>query len=118
MAAYFEELFAAVPDARLEPVKIAADGEDVLARWHLTGTHSGALWAGIEPTGARIELDGVDHFTVRDGRIVANFVIFDQMVVGRAMGVLPPDGSPADRALKAAFNAKTKIAEAIRQARS
>jgi predicted ester cyclase len=118
MAAYFEELFAAVPDVRLEPVKIVADGEDVLARWRLTGTHTGAVWAGIEPTGARIELDGVDHFTVRDGRILANFVVFDQMVVGRAMGVLPPDGSPADRALKAAFNAKTKIAEAIRQARS
>jgi hypothetical protein len=39
------------------------------------------------------------------------------MEVGRALGLLPPDGSQADRALKAAFNAKTKIADAIKQAR-
>ena len=75
------------------------------------------LQAGIETTGKRIELDGIDHFTVRGGTIVSNFVVFDQMDVGRQLGLLPPDGSSPDRALKAAFNAKTKIAEAIRERR-
>ena len=87
-------------------------------RWHLTGTHTGGQWGGIDTTGRRIELDGIDHFVVRDGHVVSNFVVFDQMEVGRAMGLLPPDGSAADRALKAAFNAKTKLADAIKQARS
>ena len=73
--------------------------------------------ASSRPASA-IELDGMDHFVIRDGLVVSNFVVFDQMDVGRALGLLPPDGSQADRALKAAFNAKTKIAEAIRQARS
>jgi predicted ester cyclase len=118
LAAYFEEVFAAVPDVHMEVLHAVGEGEDVFIRWRLTGTHTGAAWGGIEATGRRIELDGIDHFTVRDGRIVSNFVVFDQMEVGRAMGLLPPDGSPADRALKAAFNAKTKVAEAIRQARS
>ncbi len=117
IAAYFVELFAAVPDVHMEALHVVADGEDVFARWHLTGTHTGAAWSGIEPTGARIALDGTDHFTVRDGKLVANFVIFDQMEVGRQMGLLPADGSPADRALKAAFNAKTKIGDAIRERR-
>ena len=56
--------------------------------------------------------------SVRDGKMASNFVVFDQMEVGRQLGLLPPDGSPPDRALKAAFNAKTKIADMIAQARS
>jgi predicted ester cyclase len=118
VAAYFAGAFAAVPDLHMEVVHALAEGEDVFVRWKLTGTHTGAAWTGIEATGARIELDGVDHFTVRDGSIVANFAVFDQMAVGRAMGILPQEGSPGDRAMKAAFNAKTKVAEAIREARA
>ena len=115
---YFNGLFAALPDVQMEPTYFATEGDTVFARWHLTGTHTGAAWAGIEPTGARVELDGIDHFTIADGKVVSEFVVFDQMAVGRALGLLPPDGSPADKALKAAFNAKTRIADAIRQARS
>ena len=115
---YFQELFAAVPDVHMQVLHVVADGEDVFVRWHLTGTHSGTPWAGLDPTGARITLDGIDHFVVRDGKIVSNFVVFDQMEVGRAMGLLPPDGSGPDRALKAAFNAKNRVAAKIREARS
>ncbi len=117
VAAYFEDLFAAVPDVRMEVLHVVEQGDDVFVRWHLTGTHTGTAWAGIEPTGKRIELDGIDHFTVRDGTVVSNFVVFDQMEVGRQFGLLPPDGSAPDRALKAAFNAKNRVAEAIQRAR-
>jgi predicted ester cyclase len=118
IGAYFETLFRAVPDMHMEIVEIAEQGDNVFARWHLTGTHTGPGFAGLEPTGKRIELDGIDHFIVRGGTVVSNFVVFDQMEVGRGLGLLPPDGSGADRAMKAAFNAKTKVAERIRQARS
>ena len=117
LAAYFNGLFAALPDVHMEVVHVAAEGDAVFVRWHLTGTHTGAPWAGIDATGGRIELDGIDHFTIRDGKVASNFVVFDQMEVGRQMGLLPGDGSPADKALKAAFNAKTKIADAIRERR-
>ena len=118
IAEHFTGLFAALPDLHMDAVATAEEGDAVLARWTLTGTHTGAAFAGIERTGARVELDGMDHFTIRDGKVASNFVVFDQMEVGRRLGLLPPDGSTADRALKAAFNAKTKLAEAIRQARS
>ena len=117
LSAHFKGLFAALPDFRMELVSAVEEGETVFARWKLTGTHEG-VFNGIDPTGRAISLDGMDQFTFRDGRMAANFVVFDQMEVGRQLGLLPPDGSPPDRALKAAFNAKTKIAEAIRQARA
>ena len=118
LSAHFKGLFAALPDFRMELVHAVEDGDTVFARWTLTATHTGGQFNGIDTTGRAIALDGMDHFTFRDGRMASNFVIFDQMEVGRQLGLLPPDGSPPDRALKAAFNAKTKIAEAIRNARS
>lgn len=118
LSAHFEGLFAALPDLHMDVIATVEDGETVFARWRLTATHTGGTFNGIEPTGKRIELDGIDQFTIRDGRMASNFVVFDQMEVGRQLGLLPPDGSGPDRALKAAFNAKTKVAEAIKQARS
>ena len=116
LAAYFKELFAAMSDVRMEKVASVEQGETVFVRWTLTGTHDG-VFNGIDATGRSVALDGMDQITFRDGKMVHNFVVFDQMEVGRRLGLLPPDGSPPDRALKAAFNAKTKVAELIREVR-
>jgi steroid delta-isomerase-like uncharacterized protein len=108
IAAYFEDVFAAVPDFAMEIVGIAEQGDDVFVHWHLTGTHSGTLM-GIAPTGKPLAIDGIDHFVVRDGRVVSNFVVFDQMQYARQLGMMPADGSAPDKALKATFNARTKL---------
>lgn len=112
---YFEGVFAALPDFHMEIVNVAEQDDDVYVQWHMTGTHSGAAWSGIEPTGKRVEVDGIDHFVVREGRVVSNFVVFDQTQFARAVGLLPPDGSAADKAMKAAFNVKTKLAARMRR---
>jgi steroid delta-isomerase-like uncharacterized protein len=117
LAAYFADLFAALPDFRMEKVSSLEEGDTVFVRWRMTGTHTGAQFSGIDATGKAVALDGMDEMTFRDGKLAHNFVVFDQMDVGRQLGLLPPDGSPPDRALKAAFNAKTKVAELIREAR-
>lgn len=109
IAAYFEATFAAIPDWHLEIVALAAQGEHVFVHWHMTGTHAGVL-LGIAATGKRIELDGMDHFVVRNGKVVSNDVVFDQMAFARQIGLLPPDGTLVDRALKSAFGMKTKLA--------
>jgi steroid delta-isomerase-like uncharacterized protein len=105
LSAYFEAVFAAMPDWEMRVRAVAEDGETVFVRWEATGTHTGAPFQGIKPTGKSVHVDGVDHFTIRDGHVASNFVIFDQMDVGRQLGLLPPDGSAPDRALKAGFNA-------------
>lgn len=109
IAAYFQAAFDALPDFHLQVVGLAAQDDDVFVQWRLTGTHSGAPWQGIAPTGRPVALDGIDHFVVRDGKVASNFVVFDQMQFARSAGMMPSDGSRADRALKAAFNAKTRI---------
>jgi hypothetical protein len=46
---------------------------------------------------------------VRDGKVVSNFVVFDQMQYSHQLGMVPPDRSAADKAMKAIFNAWTKL---------
>jgi predicted ester cyclase len=103
-----------MPDWDMQVVTIAEQGDDVFVHWHLTGTHSGGPFQGIEPTGRRLELDGMDHFVLRDGVVVSNFVVFDQMQFARQVGLIPADGSRADRGMKAAFNAKSRLLRARR----
>jgi steroid delta-isomerase-like uncharacterized protein len=114
VASYFEDTFAALPDLRIDPVSIVEQGDDVFAHWRLTGTHSGPV-QGIEGTGKAIELDGIDHFVLRDGRIVSNFVVFDQMQYSRQLGILPAQDSVGDKAMKAAFNLKTQVAKKLKE---
>jgi len=50
----------------------------------------------------------MDHFVVRDGLVVSNFVIFDQMQFARKVGCCQPTGR-CRPGVKAAFNAKTAL---------
>ncbi|MFD6388756.1 ester cyclase [Nocardia sp. NPDC060259] len=108
IAAYFEQTFAAVADLDLAIVAIAESDEDVFVHWHLTGRHVGTYF-GIDGTGARIDFEGMDHFVLADRKVATNTVRYDQMEFARQIKLLPPDGSLADQALKAAFNAKTRV---------
>ena len=114
IARYFEDTFTAVPDMRMDVISLAEQGDDVFVQWRLTGTHTGPV-QGIDGTGKRIELDGIDHFVVRDGSVVSNFVVFDQMQYSRQLGILPAQDSAGDKAIKAAFNAKTKLARRLKE---
>jgi steroid delta-isomerase-like uncharacterized protein len=114
IAAYFESTFAAVEDWHMEIVGLAEQGDDVFVQWRLTGRHTGPL-LGIEPTGKQLSIDGIDHFVLRDGKVASNFVLVDQMQYARQLGMMPEDGSAGDRALKAAFNARTKLAARLKR---
>jgi steroid delta-isomerase-like uncharacterized protein len=118
MAEYFRALFAALPDFHMRVVTIAETGEDVFVHWHLTGTQTGAPFEGIDPTGRRVAIDGMDHFVIRDGKVMTNFAVYDQMQFARQIGLLPPQDSRADRATKAAFNAKTRLLSRLRRRRA
>jgi steroid delta-isomerase-like uncharacterized protein len=108
ICAYFEETFIGMPDAHFNIVALAEQGEDVFVHWQISGTHKGA-WLGITPTGKPVDLEGIDHFVIRDGRIRTGFIAFDQLESGRQLGMMPPDGSAADRAMKSAFNLRTRL---------
>lgn len=112
---FFSELFAAIPDFELTIVRTVSEGGAVAIKWHATGTFSGARFQGIEPTGRTVEIRGVDFFEVEDGLIRRNTVFYDGASFARQIGLLPPAGSLADRALLRLFNLKTRLLRPFRR---
>ena len=111
---YFEELFAAVPDCQIEVDKIAGDGDTVFVRWRLKGTATGEPWRGIEGNGTRLEIHGIDCFTVRNGKVVQNIVVFDQLSFARKIGLLPREGSLSDQLGLKLYNFRTRLEKQLR----
>ena len=105
---YFTELFAAFPDFALTVRATVAEGDRKAVHWTATATHLGPFW-GVEPTGARVELEGIDLLEARDGRLVRNDAVPDSLSVARQVGLLPRAGSAAEQRLFGAFNAKTRM---------
>src|SRR3954467_276795 len=103
-------MLAALPDAQMEVVAQTTEGERSAVQWRATGTVAGAPLNGIEPTGARIVLEGVDVITVRDGKIVQNDAFLDGMGFARQVGMLPGAGTKAEERMAKAVNARTRLA--------
>jgi len=112
---YFASIFAAIPDFTLEVDSMVAEGDEVAVRWHAAGTFNGTQkFQGLVPNGRRVELEGLDLLTVSDDKIIANHAYTNGMEFARQVGALPPQDSGPERAMAAAFNAKTAIEKKIR----
>jgi steroid delta-isomerase-like uncharacterized protein len=115
---YFEELFAAFPDWELEVVDATGSGNRAAVRWHAKATFTGpAKFQGLSPTGADVEIEGCDLFSIEDGEIVENHAYVNGAELAQQLGVLPPQGSFGERAFTAAANARTATTAAIRRFR-
>ena len=68
---------------------------------------TGPLW-GLEPTGAHVELEGIDLLDVADGLIVRNDAVPDGMSLARQLGLLPEAGLGAEQRLFARLQRRTK----------
>jgi glyoxylase-like metal-dependent hydrolase (beta-lactamase superfamily II)/predicted ester cyclase len=103
-------LIDAIPDLHMEIVSTTTEDDRCGVQWRLTGTFAGpGGFGGIAPTGRRIELEGLDVLTVRDGLIQSNDAFTDAMTFARQIGMMPPEGSAAEQRMTGAFNAKTRL---------
>jgi glyoxylase-like metal-dependent hydrolase (beta-lactamase superfamily II)/predicted ester cyclase len=108
--AFLGELFDALPDLRFEIVSTTTQAERCAVQWRLTGTFAGpGSLSGIAPTGDRVRIEGVDLLSVSDGLIQSNEAFPDSIALPRQLGMIPVQGSSADRRLTGAFNAKTRL---------
>lgn len=116
LRAWFGELFTAFPDFTFEVLDIVASGEKAAVHWHATGTFDGsAPFEGLNPNGSRVDVQGCDVLTVREGRIARNDAFMNGTEMARQLGVLPPTGSPAERVMTGALNLKTRLVGLIQR---
>jgi steroid delta-isomerase-like uncharacterized protein len=106
---FFEGLFAAFPDMETTYEVAATSGNTVVVEWRSRGTFSGTAFQGVEPTGKEIDSRGVDVLKIENDRIAHNTAYYDGMAFARQLGMMPPQDSGAEKAMKSAFNASTKL---------
>ena len=118
IAAFFRELFAAVPDLETTVTRVVAGERQAAVEWRMTGHFSGAPFQGVDATGRRVEMRGLDLLEIEDGAIVANTAYYDGMSFARQIGLMPAQDSSAENAMKSAFNATTRLRRAVTDWRS
>jgi steroid delta-isomerase-like uncharacterized protein len=84
---------AAFPDVRLEVEAMVGEGDLVVARWRMTGTHSGA-WGDVAPTERRVCFSGVNFFRIVDGKIAEIWNVRDDLGLREQLGVPVYAGYP------------------------
>ena len=73
---YYAAIRSAVPDARYEVDDLIAEGDRVVVRWTLLGTHQGDF-GGIAATGRPIALKGIAIYRVDGGKLMERWVVSD-----------------------------------------
>ena len=106
---FFRGLFSALPDLETTVERVAATAHLAAVEWRMAGHFTGAPFMDLEATGRRIDIRGIDLLEIEDGEIVGNTAYYDGASFARQVGMLPSEGSGAERAMKGAFNAVTKM---------
>ena len=82
---------ASVPDLHFTIEDQVAEGDTVVTRWIVSGTHKGDLM-GVPPTGKQATVTGIgiNHFA--NGKIVENWTNMDVLGLLQQLGVVPALG--------------------------
>ena len=82
----WREWQTAFPDLHFEIVDMVAEGDKVLTRWILTGTHQGEF-LGLPATGTAIRVSGMSLDRVEDGLVAEGFDGWDALGLRRQLGL-------------------------------
>jgi steroid delta-isomerase-like uncharacterized protein len=97
--------FRVFPDLRFgepDPPALAVSADVVLWAWNMSGTHRGTIDPpGFAPTHRTMRVDGIDQWTLRDGRISMYRAFYDMNDLARQLGIVPQAGSRAERTMAA-----------------
>ena len=81
--------FAAFPDLHSTVEYLIAEGDMVVSRFTMRGTHQGEF-IGIPPTGKQVKVTGMVIHRFADGKIVEYWVKWDVLGMMQQLGVIPP----------------------------
>lgn len=88
----------AFPDSKITIEREIAEGELVVLQVRAIGTHTGAL-AGISATNKKTDVIGVITSKFKDGKIVEQWSLFDQLGLLQQLGVVERQTATKEREL-------------------
>ncbi|MBB3178377.1 ester cyclase [Variovorax sp. Sphag1AA] len=88
VAKLHDALMPAFPDMELPLQDFVGEGEKVLVRLRVKGTHTGAF-GDLAPTGRKIDIGVLDLFQFRDGVLIEHWALLDNLGLLKQLGALP-----------------------------
>jgi steroid delta-isomerase-like uncharacterized protein len=81
-------LLAAFPDLNGAIDDMVAEGDRVVARYTVRGTHQGT-YGGLPPTGKQVTLKGIEIDKLADGKFIETWTVTDTFGLLQQLGVIP-----------------------------
>jgi steroid delta-isomerase-like uncharacterized protein len=85
---------SAFPDMRVSVEDEIAEGDKVVTRWTIRGTHRGELM-GIAPTDEQVEIKGITIHRIEGGRIAEEWERYDNLSVMQQLGAISAEAGQA-----------------------
>jgi predicted ester cyclase len=85
----FGQFLAGFPDLRATVHQLVAEGDILVSRFTMEGTHTGELM-GAAPTGRRVTFRGIDMVRIRENRAVEVWHEGNDVEILMQLGVQPP----------------------------
>jgi steroid delta-isomerase-like uncharacterized protein len=82
-----------LPDIVVRVDDLFAEGDRVVLRATVTGTHTGTF-VGIPPTGKSVNVKAIQIFRFTDGKIAEAWLEIDRLSLLQQLGVIPAPGEP------------------------
>ena len=83
----FSSFHTAFPDLQVDVEDMITEGDKVVARLTVRGTHQGEFM-GIAPTGNQVTFTGIDIVRIAEGKIVERWGNFDDLGMMHQLGVI------------------------------
>src|ERR1700704_5388027 len=91
ISAFLDSLFDAFPDLDYQLTRMVTRGDSVVAQFQMRGTHQNTFY-GLPGTQAVVEIPCLSMITMRDGKMLSDHCYFDNAMILRQMGLMPPLG--------------------------
>ena len=86
---FVSTFFQALPDINITVEDVIAEGDKVVTRYTIRGTHQGGTEEFGPPTGRQMELEGITIHRIEDGKIVEEWERYDNLSVMQQLGLVP-----------------------------
>ncbi|MER3404875.1 MAG: hypothetical protein C4289_06680, partial [Chloroflexota bacterium] len=84
----YGEVVAGLPDAHLMIEDLIAEGDRVVKRYTIRGTHRGEL-LGVPPTGRQVSLTAITVYRIANGKIAEGWAAYDLLGLLQQLGAIP-----------------------------
>ena len=92
---YLATYFAAFPDTSVTIEDVIAEGDKVVSRYTVRGTHKGTTDEYGPPTGKQIVIEGITLYHFKGGKLVEMWDRYDNLAVMQQLGLMSETESPS-----------------------